>query len=54
MGKNSLVGYAGSKPTDIYSFTQAIRKEEYYLQQGKVFTFHPINVKSLREQLQIG
>lgn len=45
-----VVGYSFTKAIGIFTFKEALEKEEYYLQQGKIFTFHPVNLKNHREQ----
>jgi hypothetical protein len=48
LNKN-VVGYVNTKPIGIYSFQEAVKLEEKYIGQGKIFTYHPVNVNSFKD-----
>ncbi len=44
-----VIGYTENEPVGIFSFIEATEKEQYYIKQGKIFTYHPINFHSMKE-----
>lgn len=45
-----VIGYLDSKgPMGVYTFNEALKKENYYISQGKVFTYHPVGFNSMNE-----
>lgn len=49
IANKNVVGYLNTKPIGIYSFQEAVKLEEKYLGQGKIFTYHPVNVNSFND-----
>jgi hypothetical protein len=48
-----VIGYLNTQQIGIYSFKEALKMEEEQLKKEILFTYHPINVKSHREQGQL-
>lgn len=46
-----VIGYLGNEAIGIYSFNEALRKEQYYINQGKIFTFHPVNFFDMQQYI---
>lgn len=45
-----VIGYVNTKISGLYSFKEAMDREEYFIKQGKIFTYHPINFRSFEHQ----
>ncbi|NLT49466.1 MAG: hypothetical protein GXX85_00940 [Ignavibacteria bacterium] len=45
----NVIGYVGNEAIGIYSFNEALKKENYYISQGKIFTYHPVNFINMKQ-----
>lgn len=45
-----VIGYRDNEIIGIYTFKEALKMEDFYIQRLQLFTFHVTNVKSHREQ----
>lgn len=43
-----VIGYQDNHQIGIFTFNEALRKEQYFIKQGKIFTFHPINYLNMK------